>query len=79
MLESFKLKIAGCYKSFTIWVNGLLLAAMPFLDNILDAVKENLPAVSQWLTADILKGAAVFILVANIALRFKTKSDLAEK
>ncbi len=79
MLESFKLKIAGAYKSATVWLNGILLAAMPFLDNILAAVKDNLPAVSQWLTADILKGAAVFILVANIALRFKTKHDLAEK
>ncbi len=79
MLESFKLKLAGMYKSFTIWINGLLLAAMPFLDNILGAVRDNLPAVSQWLTADILKGAAVFILVANIALRFKTSKPLQDK
>ena len=72
-------KLKGAWRSLTIWVNSLILAMMPFVDNIMQAVRDNLPAVSQWLTADILKGAAVFILVANIALRFRTKSDLANK
>ena len=72
-------KIKGMYKSTVIWLNGVLLALMPFVDNIMQAVRDNLPAVSQWLTADILKGAAVFILVANIALRFRTHNSLADK
>jgi hypothetical protein len=79
MFETFILKVKGVYKSTVMWFNGLILTAMPFVDNIMQAIRDNLPAVSQWLTADILKGAAVFILLANIALRFRTKTDLADK
>jgi hypothetical protein len=79
MMQTFWLKLQGAYRSTVLWFNGVILAAMPFIDNIVQAVKDNLPVVSQYLTADILKGAAIFILLANIALRFKTKQDLAQK
>lgn len=72
-------KLKGAWKSMTLWFNALVLALMPYIDNVMQATRDNLPAVSQWLTADILKGAAVFILVANIALRFRTTTSLADK
>lgn len=67
------------WKSVTIWFNGVALAALPFADNAATAIKETLPVVSQYLTSGLLKYAAIFILVANIALRFKTNSALKDK
>lgn len=79
MLESFKLKAAGAWRSFTIWFNGVMAALLIYADNIIGALRDTLPTVSQWLTSDILKGAAVLIIIGNIALRFKTDKSLAEK
>ena len=79
MIETFQLKMLGAWRSVTLWFNAVLLAMMPFVDSILQSVSTVLPTVSQWLTADILKGAAIFILIANIGLRFKTSKPLEAK
>lgn len=72
-------KLKGCFKSLTIWVNTLLLTVVPFMDTISQAIQATLPSVSQYLTVDLLKGLAVFILLSNIVLRFKTNKSLGDK
>lgn len=72
-------KIKRAWLSLTVWFNGIILLCMPFLDTIMQTVRDNLPTVAQWLSSDILKNAAIFILIANIVLRFKTKNDLKDK
>jgi hypothetical protein len=78
-METLKLKLLNAWKSFTIWFNAAMIGALQYADNIISTVKENLPMLSQYLTADFLKGAAIMILVVNIALRFKTSQALHEK
>lgn len=75
LLERFK----KVFKSLTIWFNGVMLAAIPFWDNLVRGLNENMQTFSQWLTPERLKTLAIFILVSNIVLRFKTNKDLKDK
>lgn len=68
-------KLKGAWKSLTIWFNGVVLAVIP----LIDTVKENLPALGQYLTPENLKTIGLAVLVLNIALRFKTNKSLADK
>lgn len=72
-------KIKGMYKSLTIWVNAAFVGLVSNADTVMQAMRENLPTVSQWLNADLLKYSALFIIGVNIALRFKTNKSLADK
>lgn len=67
--------LRNAWKSLTIWFNGLagLLLGMA------DTLKDYLPFAQSYVTADILKYAAIGIVVVNVLLRFKTKSSLADK
>ncbi len=68
-------KLKGAWKSLTIWFNGVVLAIVPMIDT----VKENLPALGQYMTPENLKVVGLAVLVLNIVLRFKTNRSLAEK
>ena len=76
---TLKAKFRGMIKSATIWFNGILLVTVPYVDSLIDAVTSNMPVVSQWLSADMVQNVAVFILVGNIILRFKTTKSLGDK
>lgn len=75
MLESLKAKIAGAWKSWTIqvnaWLTALVLAA-PLLSEVM-------PQLQAYLPENTYKWAMLAVLLANIALRFKTTKDLAAK
>lgn len=71
MNEKFK----RAWKSFTIWVNGLALAAMPTIEY----ARDNIEQVREYINADFYKGVALVLVVTNLVLRFKTKKDLADK
>lgn len=75
MFNNLKAKLANMYKSLTIWVNGVLLAAVPMIGPI----KENLPDIGQYLTPELFKYVGIAVVVANILLRFKTDKSLADK
>jgi len=79
MFENFKAKAANAWKSVTIWFNTLVAAIIPFSENIVQGIKDNLPTVSQYLNADTLKYIAGAILIINIGLRFKTNKSLDQK
>lgn len=70
-----KESLQGALKSATVWFNTVVLAAIPALEY----AKEVLPDIQLYLGADSYKLAGLVILIANIALRFKTTKPLAEK
>jgi len=67
--------LKNAWKSVTIWFNGLSAVLL----GMMDTLKDNLPFAQTYLTPDMLKYAAIAIVAANVALRFKTKSALADK
>jgi hypothetical protein len=70
-----KEKLRGAWRSLTVWLNGVFLAALP----IYEAVKDSLPEAQQYLPDNVYKWVGVAVVVVNLGLRFRTNSDLAQK
>ena len=68
-------KIRGAGRSAVIWLNGIMLAAFP----LVEMAKDALPDLGQYLAPGAYKWIGLFVVVANIALRFKTSKSLADK
>lgn len=67
--------VKGALRSVTMWVNGLVgagVAALPVL-------RDNFPAMEQYLDHQAYRYAMGAIVAANIALRIKTNGSLADK
>ena len=76
MLDRVKSKVVGAKRSLTIWFNSFMLSVYPAVDFLHDI----LPQVRSYVDDEVFKKAMLFVIVAgNIALRFKTSKDLAEK
>lgn len=58
--------IRAARKSFTVWLNALLLAAYPFADSIIAGVRDNLPDLAQYLPANVFKAVGLALVVYNI-------------
>lgn len=71
MIDKFK----GCYKSFTIWFNGLALSFV----SLFDIFHASLPELSQYVPDNVYKKMGLTIVVGNLLLRFKTSKPLQEK
>jgi hypothetical protein len=67
--------LIGASKSFTIWFNGLVLAALP----VLDYAAGVLPQLQQYIGPETYKLAGLVVIIGNILLRFKTNTPLADK
>ena len=67
--------IKGAWRSVVIWFNGLLLAAFP----LLEVAKESLPELAQYISPGVYKWMGLAVVLANIALRFKTSASLSSK
>ncbi len=67
--------LKNAWKSLTIWFNSLAGIVVMMGDTI----KENLPMMQQYMTAENVKVAAIVVVAINVALRFKTNSSLADK
>jgi hypothetical protein len=72
-------KIRGAFKSLTMWVNGLFLAAFPFANDIVSGVQDNLPQMAQYVPDNIFKTVGMVVVVFNIYLRVRTKQSLEVK
>ena len=72
-------KLRGAMRSVTIWVNGVLLAAYPFADELIGGVRENLPVLSEYLPTNMFKAIGLSVVVFNIYQRMRTKKSLEEK
>lgn len=68
-------KLKGAWRSVTIWFNGLLLALFP----LVQMAHDSLPEIGQYLSPHLYQYVGLAVVVVNIALRFKTTSDLASK
>lgn len=63
------------HKSWTIWINGTAVAVL----EALPWVREVFPELQEYLTPEFYKQAMTVIVIANLILRFKTKSSLKDK
>ena len=68
-------RLKKSWKSLTIAINGLVLSAIPFVEY----ARANIEQVREYLTPESYKWAVLSLVVANIILRFKTTTDLADK
>ena len=67
--------IKGAFKSWTIWFNGALLAAIPTVELLKDAI----PDLQSYLDAATYKNIMLAIVAANIFLRMRTSTPLEHK
>lgn len=70
-----KKKIAGAWRSLTIWVNAVALAAIPAVQYASDHIED----VRALVGPDSFKVITGLLVVANIALRFRTSMALEDK
>lgn len=68
-------RLKKSWKSLTIAVNGLVLSAIP----VVEYARSNIEQVREYIDPESYKWAALSLVVANIILRFKTTTDLADK
>lgn len=68
-------KIKGAWRSWTIWVNTIFAATLAALPMLQDALPQLAPYVPET-HYKVLMGV---VIAANILLRFKTGSSLADK
>lgn len=68
-------KLKGALRSFTVWFNGMLLLGLP----VFEALKQSLPDLQTYLPDNVYKTVGVVVVLGNIALRFRTTTDLAAK
>lgn len=70
-----KEKINGMLRSWVIWFNGLMAMFVAGLPMLQDALPQLVPFAD-----DVLyKRVGLFVVVANMLLRFKTHKSLADK
>ena len=68
-------KLKNAWRSTTIWFNGVMATAMV----VLPVAQDAFPQLQEYVPSNVYKLAMGAVIVANILLRFKTTTDLAEK
>jgi len=63
------------HRSWTIWVNGAILTILEAIPYAQDAF----PQLEGYLSPEFYKQGMTALIVANIILRFKTKSAIKDK
>lgn len=67
--------IRGALRSLTIWVNGLAAAALAAAP----VLQDSFPALQPYLGPDAYKYGMGAIVLANVLLRIRTSTSLADK
>jgi len=67
--------LRGALRSATMWFNGLAAAGVAALP----ALRDDFPQIEQYLDHQVYRYAMGALVAANILLRIKTKSSLADK
>lgn len=75
MMEKFKARLRGAWHSTTIRFNILMGALYVLLPQAQDAA----PALQPYIPAELYQWMMGAIVAGNIALRFKTALDLADR
>lgn len=76
---NWKCRLKNSWKSLTVWFNGIMIAMLPFADHIAAVMMDWMPQLTPYLGETLAKNVGLFVVVMNILLRFRTKSDLAQK
>lgn len=53
-------------RSFTVWLNALLLIAYPFADAIIAALRDNLSDLAPYLPANVFRAVGLALVIYNI-------------
>lgn len=75
MWATFKAKLAGAPKSWTLWFNSIGALLIEFLPHAAEA----LPALYGMMPQNYYSVALIVLVGGNMFLRFKTNKDLAKK
>lgn len=59
-------QLRAARRSFTVWLNAVLLAAYPFADAIIAALHANLPELAQYLPANVFRAVGLALVIYNI-------------
>lgn len=78
---SIKDHLRAAWKSFTVWLNAMLLIAYPFADQIIAGIKANLPDLAQYLPANVFRVVGLILVLYNIvhATRMAAKVSQASQ
>jgi preprotein translocase subunit SecY len=68
-------KLKNAWKSWTIWLNTIALAIIAALPDLL----ASFPQLQGYLPDNMYRAGMGFLIVLNIALRFKTNAPLNAK
>ena len=74
-MMKLKLRLKNAWRSMTIWFNGVAASIL----TVLPVAQEQLPQLQSYLPANFYQWMMGLVIAANIVLRFKTSSDLADK
>lgn len=66
-VKNLKARFVAALHSAGVWFNAVLLAALPFTDAILGAVRDNLPDLAPYLPPNIYKAVGFAVVVFNMA------------
>lgn len=77
--DCLRQKLRGAARSVTMWVNGILVVVFPFTEMILDAVRDQLPAMQPYLPSNIYQYVGIVVVIFNMYQRTQTTKSLAEK
>jgi hypothetical protein len=58
--------IHAARKSFTVWLNSMLLIAYPFADQIIAGIHDNLPDLAPYLPANMFRAVGLALVIYNI-------------
>jgi hypothetical protein len=53
-------------KSFTMWLNGVLLIVYPFADSIISGIHDHLPELAPYLPANVFQAVGLALVIYNI-------------
>lgn len=67
--------LRGALRSWTIWANGVLLAAVVAAPQL----QEQLPLIKPYVSNNGFQHLTLIVLLLNVALRVKTKTALSTK
>lgn len=75
MINTFKARLRGSWRSLTIWFNGVVGSVA----TLLPVAQDSFPALQSYLPANVYAWIAGALVFGNMLLRFKTTLDLADK
>lgn len=71
----FKSRLKNAWRSTVIWFNGIAASIMV----VLPVAQDSLPQLQSYLPSHMYQIMMGVVVAANILLRFKTTTDLADK